>query len=387
MLMGPDFYWKAHEFAVSLKPQIRFSMQSNILGYSREKWMDLLTLVFKRSVSTSYDPDERDRLLKGSSEKYHRLFFKRLDGMLADGFRPTLIGTYTNETIALAESVYDRSLAMGGEGASFSMRVNYRYPVGRSFGTGNAMAQSAYADMLIRLYDRWVEDVPDFAVTPLDEMLGKVIGREGSRCPWTKSCGGRFLSIDPDGSVHNCAEFSSLGQNEAEANGVDPYKYGNINTDSMEDLLSSSARVAISRRAVKLPSDCVKCEHLNECEGGCARDSALYGRGLYGKFEYCDSWKAVFSRIKASVDSGEADRLVAKRFGKLERPAKWPLSAEAMVAANAQAVPLQEPKGLDGSIENKATGVRQVFWIRSDASSNGGLSSGGVSACGGGHAK
>lgn len=312
MLMGPEFYWKAYEHARQSHPQIRFSMQSNILGYSTARWKEILESVFKRSISSSYDPDELNRTMKGSATRFHRVFFEKLELMLADGFKPSIIGTYTEESAALGLRLYEKSLAKGDQ--AFSLRFNYRYPVGRSFGEGEAIKPSTYGRMLLEVYDRWIKDNPPFMITPLDEMLGKVIGTEGSRCPWTNSCGGRFISIDPDGSVYNCAEFGSLGQSLVEEGQADPYKYGNLKDQGVDALLASPAAMDMRRRRVDLPMDCKSCRHFNECEGGCARDAALYGRGLGGKFYYCESWMMVFDRIKESVMSGEADAVIRDKF-------------------------------------------------------------------------
>jgi radical SAM protein with 4Fe4S-binding SPASM domain len=312
MLMGPDFYHLAYEHAKAIVPQIRFSMQSNILGYSTSRWKEVLETVFKRSISSSYDPDELNRTVKGDPARFHKIFFRKLDAMLSDGFRPSVIGTYTEESAPLGLALYERSKSLGQK--AFSLRFNYRYPVGRAFGEGEAIAPETYGKMLVDVYNRWLVDNPPFMITPLDEMLGKVVGTEGSRCPWTNSCGGRFLSIDPDGSAYNCAEFGSLGQSLSDAGEIDPYKYGNLNTDTVEQLLASPAASDMRRRRVDVPQSCKTCRHFDECEGGCARDSALYGRGMGGKFYYCHSWIMVFDRIKESVLSGEADAVIRDKF-------------------------------------------------------------------------
>lgn len=312
MLMGPDFYYKAYEHARQQLPQIRFSMQSNILGYSTHRWKELLETVFKRSISSSYDPDELNRTVKGSATRFHKIFFDKLDMMLADGFRPSVIGTYTDSSAPLGTTLYERSKGKGN--AAFSLRFNYRYPVGRVYGEGAAIAPQVYGQMLLDVYNRWIVDNPPFMITPLDEMLGKVVGTEGSRCPWTNSCGGRFLSIDPDGSTHNCAEFGSLGQSLVEEGLPDIYTYGNLKDKTVDELLASPAASDMRRRRVDVPQSCKTCRHFNECEGGCARDSALYGRGMGGKFYYCESWIMVFDRIKESVMSGEADAVIRDKF-------------------------------------------------------------------------
>lgn len=312
MLMGPDFYWQAYQHAVAIHPQIRFSMQSNILAYSTDKWKDILQTVFKRSISTSYDPDELNRTIKGSPERFHRVFFDKLDKMIADGFRPSVIGTYDEQSAPLALALYERSKAKGEN--AFSLRFNYRYPVGRSYGEGEAISPHTYGSMLLDVYNRWIKDNPPFMITPLDEMLGKVIGTEGSRCPWTNSCGGRFISIDPDGSVYNCAEFGSLGQSLREEGKADPYIYGNLADQDIEELLASDAAMDMRRRRVNVPMSCKTCRHFEQCEGGCARDSALYDRGMGGKFYYCESWILVFDRIKESILTGEADAVIRDKF-------------------------------------------------------------------------
>lgn len=197
-----------------------------------------------------------------------------------------------------------------------------------------------YGQMLIDLYDRWVSDLPTFNITPLDQMLQKVAGYRSTLCPWTRSCGGKFLTIDPDGSVYNCSEFSDLGDER--------YRFGNILTGEVAGatpvevkfyhpseivpaLAASPASKEIMRRQFKLPVDCKSCEHFSECEGGCARDSVLFERGMGGKFAYCESWKMVFARLKDSVVSGEADRLLLK-LGITPADARARVSALAMVS-------------------------------------------------------
>lgn len=302
MLMGPDFYRKALAHARAAKPEIRFSMQSNLLAYDSRRWKDVFETVFEGSLSTSYDPEERERTYKGDPQLYSRLFFARLDKILSDGFRPKVISTFTEETVPLADTMYDFSRAQGRN--AFPIRFNYRYPAGRESGKGERISPETYGSMLLRIYDRWISEVPDFTITPLDEMLKKTIGLEGGRCPWTNACGGRFLGLEPNGDVYNCSEFADLGEPE--------YMFGNLKEMTVPELMRSQASLLIRRRRVDLPMDCRSCRHFAECEGGCMRDAVLYNRGLGGKFYYCASWKMVFDRIKESVRSGEADGAIAK---------------------------------------------------------------------------
>ncbi len=301
MVLGPDFYRKAYALVRSHKPGIRFSLQTNLLLYDRRRWRDVMLNVFDNSVSTSYDPDG-GRTLKGNAQAYTSRFFTKLEQALADGIRPTVIGTFGSENASTAEKLYDMSLGYGDD--AFTIRLNYRYPVGRARGQGALIAPEEYGAMLVRLYDRWISEMPTFTVIPLSQMLTKVLGIKGGRCPWTKSCGGRFLAIEPNGDTYQCGEFSDLGDPD--------YRFGNIWQDDVGTMLGSRPAVMIQRRRVAVPTSCTTCRHFGECEGGCMRDSVLYNGDIAGKFYYCQSWMMVFDRIKASIASGEADAMIRR---------------------------------------------------------------------------
>lgn len=302
MLMGPDFYWKAWEYARSVKPEIVFSMQTNILGYDSRRWKDVFTDVMQTRISTSFDPDEQFRVYKGSTSLYTRIFYDRLEKMIEDNIIPKVIGTYSEETAHLSEMMYDKAASYGDK--AFNLRFNYRYPAGRDSGKGELITPDTYGKMITKLYNRWIQELPSFTITPLDEMLKKTIGLEAKRCPWTRECGGHFFGIEPNGDVYNCSEFADLDDPE--------YCFGNAFSMTGDELLKSRAATLIRRRRVNVPSDCLTCRHFEECEGGCMRDSVLYGRGLGGKFYYCWSWKMTFDRIKESIRTGEADGAIVK---------------------------------------------------------------------------
>jgi radical SAM protein with 4Fe4S-binding SPASM domain len=312
MLMGHKFYRQCYEYALEhMKRENRyiyFSMQTNMLGYN-DKWKDIFHDIFGGSLSTSFDPDETNRTIKGNWENYSRIFKSSLDKVINDGIRPMVIGVYKEENAHLMHKVYDWSKSRGEN--AFPVRFNYCVPTGRQGNTGELISPITYGNTLVEVYNRWIKDAPDFTITPLDQMFKKVIGQDGEgHCPWTRRCGGRFLAIEPNGDVYNCTDFADL----------DPkYRFGNLAKDSVEDMLNSQPSIQIRRRKNQVPSSCMACEHFDDCEGGCARDSVLYNNGMYGKFYYCHSWKIVFSRIKESILTGEADEII-KKFG--EDPAK-----------------------------------------------------------------
>lgn len=303
MLLGPNFYREAYDIARQACPGIRFSMQSNLLGYNK-RWNAVFHDIFQGSISTSWDPEEHERTVKGDPHLYARLFEDRIGQVLSDGWRPKIISTFTEQTIALTHHVYERALERASRGQVHDIRFNYRYPAGRQSGAGVTLTPESYGRNLIEIYDRWISDLPDFVITPLDQMFRRVVGNEVDRCPWAKGCTGKIIGVEPNFDVYNCGEFAELADPE--------FKFGNLLEDGIEACLKSPAARALSLRRIKHPDSCKGCIHYKECEAGCMRDSVLYGRGLYGKFQYCVSWQEVFSRIKESILTGEADGAVAK---------------------------------------------------------------------------
>lgn len=324
MLMGIEFYEQAWDYVKSKMPGINFSLQSNLLLYTK-KWKPVFENVFNSSISTSYDADEKDRTLNGDPEKYKIAFYKKLDRVLNDGFKPLVIGTYTNDTIHLAKEFYEKS--KNYHSGSFSLRINYRFPAGRIADQEPLLSPVRYGHALNELFDLWLKDLPDLHITPLDQMFLKAININMGQCPWTRKCGGSFMSIEPNGDTYNCGEFADL-------NNIN-YRYGNIRegwipggknadianlvniispNELSKKMLNTKAARLMKQRVFNLPQDCTTCRHFKECEGGCMRDAELYDRGLGGKFFYCQSWKMVFDHIKETIASGAADPLIEK-FG------------------------------------------------------------------------
>lgn len=79
MLLGPDFYRECAEYAWKAKSELRFSMQSNMLLYTRDKWYDVFKNVFNGSLSSSLHPDWKHRTIKGNAEAYKKIFYDKLD--------------------------------------------------------------------------------------------------------------------------------------------------------------------------------------------------------------------------------------------------------------------------------------------------------------------
>ncbi len=81
-----------------------------------------------------------------------------------------------------------------------------------------------------------------------------------SYCTNAYNCGQRFFLLQSDGNVYSCVR----GQ------GIEQFYYGNIYSDSVQDILSNGARkIEQAHRLYGFDANCQSCNYLSQCHTGC----------------------------------------------------------------------------------------------------------------------
>lgn len=273
------------------------------LGYNA-RWNGVFKDVFAGSISTSWDPDGQNRTMKGDAALYERIYQDRIGKVLNDGWRPKVISTFDEQSAPLMHKTYDMALNPIGKAAPTTYGSITVIPQAALSARGKASRPPPMVIPWSRstIAGSWI--CQTFLVTPLDQMFLRVLGAEMSRCPWSKSCAGRILGIEPNFDVYNCGEFADLGDER--------YRFGNLFSDGIDACLSSPAIRALSRRPVALPASCKTCMHFGECEGGACATAPFMGGASTGNSSDRESWQEVFSRIKESIMTAEADGAITK---------------------------------------------------------------------------
>ncbi|GGF92639.1 radical SAM protein [Cysteiniphilum litorale] len=314
LLMSPEFYTSCYEYAKLTHPNVRFEMQSNITLYKSSRWKDTIEKVFNGCVSTSFEYGGM-RTIFGDAAKFEKVFKWKLKIIIDDGFSTGIIGTYSDRNIDQAVKMYD--LAISHDIKAPSIRINYMRPQGRVKDHGVLMSEHKYTQTLLALWDRWVNDAPAFDVIPLADFLYSVLGVHKSyKCPYTRSCGGRFLSVEPNGDLYNCAVSSDTRNKDFSFGNVFDLIVDNkrVPQDAfIQHLNEAQALRVIKSRRYQVHLDCVKCPHFRECQGGCPSDSMLFDGSISSKFYYCETWKALLTKVKEDLAQGKLDRLLKKR--------------------------------------------------------------------------
>ncbi|WP_198956326.1 radical SAM protein [Archangium sp. Cb G35] len=131
-----------------------------------------------------------------------------------------------------------------------------------------------------------------------------------SYCTSAFNCGERFFLLQSDGSVYSCVR----GQ------GLEELHYGNVFTDSVEQILATGARkVSALHQAHGFDASCQSCGHLRLCRTGCP---AVKLQMKSAKSYTCDLQKAIYTDHPRSfpADPPEAQQDYARWYARNMHP-------------------------------------------------------------------
>ncbi|KDM89949.1 radical SAM protein [Photobacterium galatheae] len=308
MLMGVAFYREAERYARKSGLKINFSMQSNLTLFQEDKWLSYIKNDINQRISTSYDIDEVSRTISGNSEKYNDRFFGALDTLMDNRITPFVIGVFDDSNIDQASDMYALSKKYEEKyGVGLDFRINPKVDrFGEGFSGAFQLDPVRYGQKLVELLDDWLDDKDaNFTITPIDSFIRFYFNHgQNTTCPWTNKCAGTFLNIEPNGDVYNCDDMVHY-------TGFD-FKYGNLDNDSMEAILSSDPLKELTTRMHQIDPYCAECEFYYACRGGCGALSQLNKKVGDGRYPYCATNKIIFGHIKSLSESGRTEDLLRK---------------------------------------------------------------------------
>ena len=109
-------------------------------------------------------------------------------------------------------------------------------------------------------------------------------------CIWQPNCADEFISIDARGFVAQC---------DCWVTSYPEYFFGNIyESESLGRMLaeSSARRKFVERPAAIIPKDCIDCDYLSICHGGCPVRTYTFSGTMFEKDPYCEVYLAMFRK-------------------------------------------------------------------------------------------
>lgn len=300
MTLPPEWFERANEI---IQGEVQRSgknivnyLQSNMVGYSRQ-WNPIIAEMFGNSVGSSMDFPNLHRRLAGSDPgTYERLWIRNVNEARQAGIQVGFIAIPNLGTLEMgAKRFYSRIV---GELGFYEFQVNTPFPGGSSnrVKEGYPLDSGKLAGFLLDLAAIWMERDYNGGVRigPLDRLMNYFfLGHKDLFCIWRDNCVNDFICIDPLGHVSQC---------DCWAASYPEFRYGNIfDGTSLADMLrtSEARRRLLERPGVLIrQEDCIGCDYLGICHGGCPVRAYSVSGDIHAKDPYCALYRRLFAGLE-----------------------------------------------------------------------------------------
>ena len=310
MTMPAEWFETAYELINELASargrHIDHGLQTNMIGYT-PRWNDIIARMFGNSVGTSMDyPNLYRKLFRGGPDDYSRIWTRNIQAARAAGIGVGVISVPNRATLELgAEPFY--SFFVDELGIT-DFQVNTPFPGGDGNTTKEdlALENEALSRFFIDLTDIWIERGYREGVKlgPIDQLVAHFSGEQSCLpCIWQSNCVDEFIAIDARGFVAQC---------DCWVTSYPEYFFGNIfEWDSLSELLKNSParKEFVERPQAIIDQDCIECDYLSMCHGGCPVRTYTIKHTLLEKDPYCHLYKSLFRHTE-----GVAARLAGREF-------------------------------------------------------------------------
>lgn len=302
MTLPPSWFARAYDLIGAAAQRrgrvVSHGLQTNMIGYSA-RWNPVIREMFGNCVSTSLDyPNLYRRRRSHDAGDYNAVWLDKVRLARAAGIEVGVIAVPNAATLALGAAGFYRQFvdALGIR----SFQVNTPFPGGESNTAKGLMplGGDSLGRFFIELAEVWLERGYEQGVRlgPFDELLAYFSGTPCVLpCIWTDDCANHILCIDPRGNVAQCDCWVAS---------YPDYWFGNIfECDSLGAMLAGSAvRERFHQRPMALVArDCIDCDYLALCHGGCpVRAFSVHGT-LFEKDPHCALYQTLFGHLASAA--------------------------------------------------------------------------------------
>ena len=286
-----EWYMEAATILAEELPNHIQAIQTSLIPWKAE-YTDWIKQYCGREIGSSIDFSQRK--IKGSVEEYHRLWMKKVEQVRAEG-------------IMVIPGVVPTRLELGRESQILDWFID------REFDVVNLDRYNAYRDyfsdrpsnlehayFLMGLFDRCMELMEQKGWAPMigavkAGMMGVLYDASGDR--WGGSCQSNFVVVEPDGSLNNCPDKSTIEE-----------PYGNAH-----DGYDAFSRNAFRRKWIRVQhvdhkkGHCLNCENSSWCQSGCP----ITPNGVPEGEVECAGYKTFLTHIRHFIKQGGRDVMMS----------------------------------------------------------------------------
>lgn len=309
MTMPPRWFAEAYDLiqsaAAARGKLVDHGLQSNMIGYNSH-WNEIIARMFGNSVGTSMDfPNVHRKLFNGSATDYTKIWRHNIEAARAAGIDIAVIAVPNQATLDVgAEKFYSYFVDELGIN---SFQVNTPFPGGEENDTKRSLGLDVdqLGQFFVDLTDVWLERGYNKGVDvgPIGELVKKFTDGSGCLpCIWQSNCADEFISIDARGFVAQC---------DCWVTSYPEYFFGNIfESDNLAQMLQESRarQKFLERPAAIIPQDCIECDYLSLCHGGCPVRTYTFSGTMFEKDPYCHVYLALFRKAEEVAARLAGDR-------------------------------------------------------------------------------
>ena len=292
LLVGLDFYKKAIEIESRFGGKSKFenSIQTNgtLLTEEFADFFKKYNFSMGLSLDGPKELNDKTRIYKTNKSTFYSVL-SSIKILRERGIETNVIITLNKKNIRQTTQIYQFL-----KEHKISARFNPLVRAGRAVENYEELSISPeeFKEAKLNIFNRWFSDKEPIHLYCFEDMLKNILSRNYiCECTFTDSCQKSFISIAPQGDVYPCGEFS----------GIEKFRYGNINKNSLEDILSHPLRVNLLGREKNIRDCDIDCEYQKLCHGGCMSNAYGSTGNIMDKDPYCSAYKVLFKHIKSKI--------------------------------------------------------------------------------------
>lgn len=145
-----------------------------------------------------------------------------------------------------------------------------------------------YGSFLCAVFDLWEKnDRGQKHVQIIEATLANLNHHPAGVCVHEALCGHAGV-LEMNGDLFSCDRYA-----------FEAYKLGNILDTPLAELMEKNRQFGM-HKTMGLPDECLDCDHVRLCFGGCPKDRLLLSKdGQKGKNYLCEGYKQFFEHVKA----------------------------------------------------------------------------------------
>lgn len=300
MTLPPRWFEESFEIVQRIADEnykeVSHFLQSNMIAYGTQ-WNRVLAEMFGNSVGTSMDfPNLHRKLRSGGVKEYDRVWTRNIRKARDAGIEVGVIAIPNEQTLDWgAERFYAHFVDDLG---IRDFQINTPFPGGplndvkKGFPLDHHRLTRFFADLARIWFERGFEK--GVTIGPFSKLVDYFLhGNKDFTCIWRSNCVNDFVCIDPGGHVAQC---------DCWVTSYPEWRFGNVfAADSLTDLLRKSpARRSLQSRPGVLVrrEDCLECDHLGICHGGCPVRAFTVHADVFRKDPYCELYRNIFQTAR-----------------------------------------------------------------------------------------